>query len=429
MKTILFFIGILTGVNPLLWAETLNYQSAIQKYIDVSTQIKAAGLNAQAAQNDYKEAWTTLVPSIDLTGSVGEQKLSLGSLFGGSGVLTSRSYFVGLKTTHAFIAGGRIWGTLDLKENLRDSSRLKLKSVKQKLILGFSEKLYRFQALHQKLDLVKQSQKTQEGFLNITKSKFKRGNVRSYEMDQVTAEYYSYYPRIRELERNLVNLSAEIHSDLLVPPGTLQFSLDRDAPVARVDLLSEDRLLQEASERRPDIKESELAVEIAELNKTIVMSAHYPSLVFQGQWGYLSSSSDNLFDTTDTGNSFSLVLSIPIFSGLSSVYARRSAENKIMINEKDLAQKRRDLKAEVVSALEDYNASLESIRYTKKWAESSESALVKGGKSYRTGIINNTQLVQLQQSKERAASAYIDAKVALRMAVLRLKYTLGRDIF
>ena len=73
---------------------------------------------------------------------------------------------------------------------------------------------------------------------------------------------------------------------------------------------------------------------MAETQKKMIMGEHLPSLVLNGEMGWSSEKASSLFDSQNKSHSYSVLLTIPIFSGLSSVYAKQSAESKIHVAEK-----------------------------------------------------------------------------------------------
>ena len=68
------------------------------------------------------------------------------------------------------------------------------------------------------------------------------------------------------------------------------------------------------------------------------------------------------------------------------------------------------------------------MRQAEAWAKKANKAVDLGLKNYRLGLISNTQVVQLQASRERAALSFASAQRDFHIAYINWNILIGKDI-
>lgn len=415
-------IGFVMWVVVPSFAWGLNFNQLTQSFLENDPNIKAALQGLQSAQSDYDEAIALAMPKIDMDASYSDQKNPFGSSF----PLEFSSYSSKVKVNQPLYLGGRIWNGIKVKDQAVQLNKLQFSVVVNSSLREFYKAAIRYAKFVKQKSVLSQSFRTQEGFVEITQKKYQRGNAKKFERDQAQAELLAYDSRIRQIQQQID--VAKIHLSLLSGVAVDKIEPKLDFMMPGVSLKPAEYYRSLGLKESVQIKLGEIQKHMAETQKKMIMGEHLPSLVLNGEMGWSSEKASSLFDSQNKSHSYSVLLTIPIFSGLSSVYAKQSAESKIHVAEKKLAAQQRQTIMEVSQSFLEVEAATEVFSKTKQWRVLAQSALDDGLKNFRSGIISNFQVVQLQKGQEAAESAYLDAETSLLFAWVDLTYHTGQDM-
>ena len=169
-------------------------------------------------------------------------------------------------------------------------------------------------------------------------------------------------------------------------------------------------------------------IDVAEAQKTLEVGEHLPSLNLEAQMGWRSPDTSGLFEKANESHTYIVNFSIPIFSGLSSFSARKASAQRVMQQKKHLQSSQLAVTKQFYLFYESYKNAREVYLKTKKWQRQADQAVRNGLKNFKSGIISNFQVVQLQKGLEAAESALADATASYHLSVVDLYFVLGRDL-
>ena len=191
-----------------------------------------------------------------------------------------------------------------------------------------------------------------------------------------------------------------------------------DIAQAKLAYTDSDIIYTKALEWRPEIERSKLAIENAEINKTIAQSGLLPTVSASysfgtnyftvdnalTQPGYLDQLKDN------RGHTLGVSVSIPIFDK----YATRTSAQKSAIQKEiatySLEDEKTKLRAEVERAYIDAKTSLKTFEAAKKSVEAQEEAYRNAKERYDLGILTSYDFDQVRNQLVNAQSAFVRAK-------------------
>ncbi|MEE6250156.1 MAG: TolC family protein, partial [Bdellovibrionota bacterium] len=144
------------------------------------------------------------------------------------------------------------------------------------------------------------------------------------------------------------------------------------------------------------------------LNQKIDLGEDNPSIAISASEGYQATESSGLFDESNRSSQIVLSASLPLFSGLSSIYKKRAHSKSIAILERQIQEKKRIVALHYEQMQEELNQKKTLLKSYERWKSFAKKSLLEAQKSYRIGRINFLQLSQVQQSLDNAESSYWD---------------------
>lgn len=424
MKWLAALILLSTPVFAL--AKPMDFNEVVRRFVSLSPTIAGAEAMAQSAQDRLKEGRSAFWPELNLSGTFADQK----SVFFISGnAFRSRQdiYTSKLELSQPIYLGGRVFNEYARRKEDAKKAKYQLAHTKNQSISAVLKSVALWISVRDKILVLRESQKTQKNFVEITRRKRKRGAALSFDLDQVEAEYLSYLPRIETLRQQLIGTEQKLAVDLgLDPVGQFDFVWPVKTALVRQNDVGP--WFQRALKQRSDYLVATSGVEIAKRVKSVEMGEERPSLALSGEYGYLSRELSDHADSDNQYHTYAVTLSIPLFSGLSSVHKRRATQQLVVKADRDRRQLEIQIEAEVRQALIELKSAQKRLEQTRVWAEKANRALRLGLKSYQVGRVTIAQVVQLQSGRERAQLGLIDAELALQTADLNWQVAQGTNL-
>lgn len=406
-------------------AKEYSIKDIVKKYIDYAPQLKAARSSYMAAHYDKRKAVSKFFPNVSLNGSITEYENPRISSFPGVST-TGKQYLGSLDVTQPLFAGGALWRGLtlaNLNKSLQEQTYLQTKQESLASIIGAALQLA---ALKEQIRVLEESQKYQERFFKLTQSKAQRGAAKNFEVSQARAGFLAYTPRIANVKQQILDAQNILKVNLgLAANDEIEVSMPA---LFKVEPTEMDKLLEQASQNRPNLKMAELTAEIAREQKWLNLSDELPSLSLVGSIGYKSPTQSDFSKDSTEFHSISLALKIPLFSGLSSIHKYQSGSESVRASEEKLTSERNTLRQEVQKAYEGLMTARDVVTSTGEWATEARKALNSSIDSYKIGIITSAQVIQVQSGWESAEVSLVQAKTAYQSALLALRKSLGVDL-
>ncbi|MCB0384152.1 MAG: TolC family protein [Bdellovibrionales bacterium] len=424
---VLFFVGVQGFASP------LKLDQIFHSTLETNQELKAARSALDQARAWEKEASRRLFPSISFNASVTHQELPgyqtlPPGLAPGVDLFPSRLYGASFDLDQPIYLGGRIWNAWRLREVQREKAEWDLRAAQQKVLAEILQLVWNWSAQSEVLKVLGESKARQEEFVRLTRRRLKTGNAREYELLQGEADLISYEPRMSEIGEHLTSLRKSIEVLAGLPAGSSFpesfFSPSEAKP--RVEVSGD--FLQRSREHNPELRGAELGIQLARLDREINLGEHRPSVSLRGRWGWSSPDRDDIGSEDGKSSSLTLQLSVPVFSGLTSLEVKRAGQAGIQSAESAFQSA---LDRQLVRLEEGKTALVASgqrLGQSRQWRQKAEKALAEGIKSYRVGLTSNLQVVQLQAARERAALGEIQSRLDHHVKFLNWKLALGEPV-
>ncbi len=422
----LFFVFSFVSL-PIFAQEKMPLPAAVQLYLKNSPAIRSAESQMLSAAQLVNQAYAQALPKISLGGAATQQKVPA-VLTGGFPVSQSEIYSLMLQFEQPLYTGGRVWNALKMRKAQSELARARYRAEKNKLLISFVGNYLEIYRLEKDLQIFLESQAVQKRFLDLAKKRGQRGNARSFEISQAEANFLSYAPRVRALQFDLSRLRQMINLDLNRPEDSAwqaELPLLGANPAAN---LSPAKLKEKSLESRADLKIKDLELELAEIQKKLNLGEHLPQVSLTGETGYQNPDRAQLMEDPSRAYRVTLGIQIPLFSGFSSIFTRRSDSELIRSVEYSKAQVLRDIDNELTSSSRAYSDAIQSLKDSQAWFQSADKAFREGERNFRLGLIDSFQVVQLQTGREAAALSLNRTQTGVHLARMNFRLAIGEDL-
>ncbi len=216
------------------------------------------------------------------------------------------------------------------------------------------------------------------------------------------------------------------YKDSRLPPVELA-SLETITVQARVP--DTNKKIETFLENRPDLKQSQYAIQIAQAGIQEEKSDFFPTVSLTGSYGASSvHETQYLSDKDYMGASLGINISFELFSGGSTRSKVRQAQSKKREMEKSLEEAKIEAQSEIRSAADNIASSREQLGLQEKNAGLMEKTRDLVEKEYKAGQQSLVRLNQAQNDLVATQGDLASARVALILALEAYDYYTGQNI-
>ncbi|MFT4170078.1 MAG: TolC family protein [Dysgonomonas sp.] len=414
--------------------EVWTLRSCIEYARQQNIQVQKSQVSAESYSVDVLQSKAALFPS--LTGSV-SQRLANSQVANSNGDYKYEQTFAGEYSLNASVTvynGNRnrdAIKTAQMKKSAQDLTTQELQnSIEISITQAYLQMLYTRESIKNNENIVA----TSEAELKQAKIFLDAGSTTRSEYAQVEAQYSSD-------KYNLVLAQNSYDNYKLQLKQLLELDQDVDFEVAFPEV-GDDEVLQMVASKRdvystalaimPEIKNSKLGIDIANLSKKTAKSGYLPSVSLTGSigTGNIYNQSPSFFTQLDRNfnQSIGVSVSIPIFDNRqnkSNVQKAdldiRTAELELLDTQKTLLKTIEGLYQDVVSAQSKYIAAKDQLNSTRLSYE-----LVQ--EQFNLGMRNTVELTTEKNNYTNALQNLLQAKYTALLSLKLLNFYQGQEI-
>ena len=205
-------------------------------------------------------------------------------------------------------------------------------------------------------------------------------------------------------------------------------SLELTAPIPETKVLPLDTLKSIAYRERPDIKALHENLVSLRIDLASNLSSYLPSINFSGSYGYSGSDIPETKDEWDAGDSYSftLSLSLPLFSGFNRVNNTIIKKLQIQMAEFELEKKKNQIDIEVEDAYYSLKEAEKMLKLARKNLELAKESSEASRLRYELGEASIIELLSGEEDLLNAEYSYESAVKDYIVSIYRLKKVIGR---
>jgi len=435
-------LGIILFLPLLLWGqeaqEVLTLDDCIRIALQQNTTLTLATIDREIASKNYLQSYSNVLPQVNFSYSGSQYERGPTSYIGNDyigvnpalpftyQVTTGHNYYAEFRVSQNIFDGGRWWFNIKKSKLDRESSKFNYLSTRQNIIVTVRQ-LY--------IDLLKQEKLLKVKQQAVDRSKDQLEQVRSmYEVgsraqiDVYRSEVNLGNDRIELL--NQENAVREARQALNIALGR-----DPNAPLAiesNVKFEKEvgdlQQMLEEALQKNPEIKASELNVKSTRFGVRLAESAFLPNLRAFYFYQRRVPQFRGLYEKFDREYSWYVGISISwnLFNGFSDYLGVQKAKLNQRYAAQQLDDNRRNLKAKVTTLYHNLNSLNEIIKINEKNLESAREDYRLAQERYRLGSGTLLELRDAQLNLANAEQILVSAEYNAYITYAELQQALGK---
>lgn len=400
----------------------LTLQNVVRIGLKRSPRLKKSAADLAAAEYQTRQVKGALFPRVDL------KTIATQSDFNGADSQADNElYRAYAEFTQPLYSGGALSGAFALRTQTEAIQRLRLLQDTQSLVrdivstyYNVSEQMRYLQAAGENVEALESHAKVINRYEKIGRAR--RSDKLQAQVNLVTAqaEIYDLKAQLFAQQENLRQLLALDSLPEIIFDGT------HSSPAK--ETMEPNSAINQAFQANPEIQIAELEVAQVQNEKKISLAEDLPSLSLSGQLGYRNTDRGSWFDSSSEYSAVTLDLTIPIFSGLSSVAKRRNFEQQSLSATRDLEIRKFNLEAMLRSLFREISSIENRLKMSREAANDARLALELANRDYQRSTISSQDVVSIQRTRYDAERLRIRTQYNYERALLRLREALGRDL-
>ena len=392
-------------------AATLD-QALVQAWQNNPT-LAAERESLAAAQNQVDEAQGGYYPQVKLFGGIGTSHNDV-TFMAIPGFALPLDEFalntrqIGIEVEQSLYQGGRITGSVDVAQHLRDAEAARLHAVEESVLLDAAQAYMDVLQSRAVLALEQSNENVLKQALDAAQASFDNGEVTHTDVDQAKA-------RLAGAQAARIQAEGEVTASMATYERMVGSSPDElQQPAALTSLPASEQDALDMANHNYAVIAAQAQSAAAQSNVDIAESGMKPSLTLVGQVSK-ATEPQFLFEKLDT-RSIMLNLSMPLFTGGSVTSQVHAAKHQAASSEQQALDARRQARDQVIGAWEAYQtatAGLAAIQVEITAAQSAYDGVVaehKEGERTTLDVLNAEQ--ELLNAKVNQVKAQRDETVA-----------------
>jgi outer membrane protein len=423
---------------------TISFDEAVEIALDQNTTLRRATNTARRGDINVSRARMDFMPSLSLS-SGGNRNFGRSFSREEGGIVNETSDFFSLSTSasiNLFNGFGDV-ASLNRAGLNAQSGDLNLERTRQEVVFNVMNGYLNY---IESQELIRVRQEELESLRQQLRQTEERVDVGSAPV----SDLYQQQAQVAEAEQQLLNAERQAQLDKtnliqtlqLDPFGEYEFETP---PVEEADLTGQEyelnRLLDQAFQRRTDLRAQQIEVRAAEENIRVARSGYYPSINLSTNYGSNWSSTARLpnpndpnnpiqpsfFDQLDNrrGGSVSIGLSFPLFDRMQTRHQVEQAKVDLANAEYALQDQRQQVALQVRQAYLDYENAEKQLDVAGTRLRAAERAREAAQERYNLGAVPFVELSQANADFVSAASQRVRARYNFIFQQKLIDYYLG----
>jgi outer membrane protein len=430
MKWVVGWVMTAIFLGGSVWAQgsqpPLTLEESVKIAMERSLSIHSAVEGIVGSDFRRKQAITNFLPL--WTGQYGYTRNNRPASIGSSGEShngASRDiYNFNTSIQQPLFTGGENLATYRLEKLGVDVSKTNAETVRRDLVLQVREGYFNILTAEKFLGVAQQAVKQFEAQLEVTKAFFEVGIVPKNDLLQAEV-------RLANARQALV----KAENDVATTKASFNILLRRDVndPLDVVDILEYKQFplrfeesLEEALQRRPEIKTAEFRIGQAKENVKIARSGYFPTLNLVGTYGRTSEEVGLMGDLRSERWNFQTLATITFWNWGDTAY--KVGENKVKVTqaEDSKTQLIESITLEVKQAYLNMIVAEKNVSVAEKSIEQAEENLRMNEERYKYQVATQTDVLDAVTLLAQARVNYYSALSDFNIAKARLERAMGR---
>jgi len=404
---LVFIVALATPPAYAAPEEVFTIAKAVDRAFERNPDIQNQRQRIIESESSASQALSHVFPNISAKITANEKKAAVNNgnaTFGGE---PYNQYIGQIDITQPIYAAGALTSAIDAAKKNTEIREFDLEITKRDLTLGVLQAFYSILLNEKLLGIYQEAEQIQKESLAISRKYQQSGRGQLIDVYQNETQLAQLVPKIVRTE-NQIKASEHLLATLLHSTDISQIHAKGQLTI--IDRTQINRIFEQNKRERFELTRHARQIDEFRFNRTLEMASNYPNLGLIGNIARTTTDKKELTDANSTSWSIGLQLTIPIFTGLSSMHQRSilsAQEAQLKYQEVKLKDQ---LSLEEIQSITDLNNAETMLVASQKAANFSRKALLEAKKNYRLQTISPFQFLLISQSYLDAQSENLTAK-------------------
>lgn len=431
---ILFFL-FLMSIEPVLSKGKirLTLEKAVEIALEKNEDILVARTDLRGMKERRKEARSGFFPTLSASGRLTHniklpvfylefmgrrQEVKMGLI---------NNYSTNLTLIQPLYAGGKIRTSVEIANIAIGMVNEEYKNTRQSIALQVKQGFYSVLLMREIVKVNQQALEQAENHYENLKNLYERGMVSEFDLIRAEVQVSNFKPQLLQSENNLKIAKNNLRRILGLELDS-EIEFEGDLTYMPFELKSTEQMLEEALQRRPDIKQLYLQKQIMQKNVRMEKSDYLPTLILAGNYQYQAQTDETFPATEDFISSInaSLQLDFPIFNGFKTPARVQQAMVEVRKINYIIERALKSIELEIRGLVMKIDEALKRIESTSKTVQQAEKGYDIALVRYKNGLSTQLEVMDSQLALNRAKLAYLEAVYDYNTSLAALHKALGR---
>jgi len=409
----IFLLGIIV-VNRLVHGApqegVLSLEKAVADTFEKHPDILLSHERLNESRAQKKRAYSEVFPKLSSSLSALSRQDAVSSPSAQFGGDTYNVYSLAAELSQPIFTSGAISSGIEYYSQEIEVREIDLSLVKREMTQKVISAYFALALAQKQFETMKRLKGIQESLLRTAENRYRIGNEQSLTVQQIKTNLLLLEPQVSSAE-NLIKVRASELASLTQNTDLERIEIFSSLQAPEWDALTKE--LRKDSQKKLEILRNEVLTNVLASNQKLRLSAHYPNVYLFGTWGRSGTEKADIFDSDSSAWSLGLKLSVPLFSGLSSVYDRRVLSSLVAQNRLQGAQIQNQNLLEKVKSEKEISNAMSLLVSSERALKSALESVKTAERTYKLGTATYLQVSDTQQKYTNAELSYEQAQFDL----------------
>lgn len=402
----------------------LKLKAALEIALNNNPTLKSTREKENQVETELPIKRSALLPSLvgTLSGSRAKDAVNVGvPRFGGT---PFNNYGSSLKLNQLLFQIGAK-SALDAAKKDIQISKLDTQIAKRDLASNFIQAYFLVVLDSRNVDILLAQQKIAQEALAVAQRRQRTGQGSSLDVLQAKTQVALLEGEL-ESARNLLQEATASLASLMGDTSSEQLSLENKMEAPEIAVV--DKTVNLTDYKIPEITRSEIHVEKIDYEKRILWGQNLPSLNLVGNYNFANYVQADLFSDNGVSWNIGLQLTIPLFSGFSTIYQQRALDSEKAQYFFDKIALLNQISYQQVTSRKKLETAQSSIKTGKEALKIALASVNEARRNFNLANIDFTQFLSIQQSHAQAEQALNQYKYNYIVALTNYFTASGQDV-
>ena len=396
--------------------QELSLEECIDITLKHNPSVQAASLNTQVQKNKLAQTRANYLPQVNGNASYSRSNQENAAGWGKA----QDGYSSSVSASQLIYDFGKTGLSTKIQKNNYYSSQQDEQSTMNEIIYRLKQAYYGVLNAQESRNVYAKSVEQYEEQLKRAKAFYSVGT--RPKIDVTTAEVNLNNAKLNLIkgENALKTAYYNLTNIMGVYDENPNFTLKSQNVIPEYNITIEEAL-KEAQKNRPDLLSQQLKLENAKRNVNLAKTGFAPSLTANGSYGW-SGQDFPLYDRWSVGAG----VSVPLFSGLSTVNQVKESKNSLQIAYSNLTAKEQDILLDIKTCYFNFEEAKTRIPVAKLSQQQAQENYDLAVGRYKVGVGNYIEVKDAEITLSNAKLSYISAIFDYNLAIANLERAMGK---